>query len=257
MPTYTVNIYNTDPIGVLSTTIGNSANWSGAASPSGTATITDNEPGIEGLTLDSNNSGSETATANVTVGGNTSTGALVYAEESWTLLDTVTGETFQVITFRVNSGAATGYYTLSEIPLVPGRSYTTQDYNTDPDVNSGDPVFNINDYVEPGQVVNGTDGNDTIDGSYTDADGDSIGTGDDTVLAGDGDDSALGGAGDDVISGGFGNDTLEGEAGADTIRGGGGNDTIDGGSGDDELVGDTDGVTSTSESLKLEHGCCG
>lgn len=219
MPTYTVNIYNTDPIGILSQTIGNSATWSGAATATGVATITDNEPGIEGQTLDSNNSGAETATANITVGGSTSTGALVYAEESWTLLDTVTGETFQVITFRVDSGGATGYYTLSEIPLVPGRSYTTQDFSTDPDVNAGDPVFNIDDYVEPGAVVDGTGVGETIDAGYTDVDGDSVGGGADTVFAGGGDDSVESGGGDDTVFGDLGSDTLIGGDGNDFLQG--------------------------------------
>ena len=220
MPTYTVSIYNNDPLFILSTTVGGTANWTGEATPSGTATITDNEAGIEGQTLDSNAAGGESATADVTVGGNSSTGAGVYAEESWTLRDTVTGEVFNVITFRVSSGAATGYYTLSEIPLVAGRSYETQAYDTNPDVTAGDPAFNIDDYEEPGQQVEGTSGNDTIDAAYTDADGDSYGDGDDTILAGDGDDSVVGNAGDDLILGGGGADTLNGGDGDDEIYGG-------------------------------------
>ncbi|MFK7938223.1 MAG: Hint domain-containing protein [Roseovarius sp.] len=219
MPTYTVNIYNTDPIGVLSTTIGTPSTWSGPASPSGTATINDTELGLEGQTLDSNASGAETATANVTVGGNTSTGAAVYAEESWTLFDPLTGQTFQVITFRVDAGPATGYYTLSEVPLVPGRTYDTIDYNTDPDVTNGDPAFNIDDYIEPGFQVDGTGLNETIDAGYTDADGDSVGSGDDTVFAG---------AGNDSVEAGAGNDTVYGDLGADTLIGGAGNDFLQG-----------------------------
>ncbi|QGX99014.1 type I secretion protein [Roseovarius faecimaris] len=220
MPTYTVGIYDVDPVNVLSTTIGGTAIWTGANTPSGTATITDNEPGIEGFTIDSRNAGGETATATVTVGGSTSTGRRVYAEESWTLLDTVTGQTFEVITLRVVGGGAGGYYTLSEIPLVPGRSYETLDYNTDPDVNAGDPVFNINDYVEPGDEVDGTAASETIDATYVDADGDSVGGGDDTVYAG---------AGNDIVSSGDGNDTVYGDLGSDTLIGGAGNDVLFGG----------------------------
>ena len=74
MPTYTVNIYNNDPLFILSGTVGNTASWTGEANPSGTATITDNEPGLEGQTIDSSGSGGESATADVTVGGDTSTG---------------------------------------------------------------------------------------------------------------------------------------------------------------------------------------
>lgn len=219
MPTYTVSIYNNDPLFILSTTISGSGNWTGEATPSGTATITDTEAGIQGLTLDSNVAGGETATADVTVGGSTSTGASIYAEESWTLSDSVTGDIFNVITFRVDAGPATGYYTLSEIPLVNGRSYQTIDYNTDPDVTAGDPAFNIDDYQAPGLNVEGTSGDDTIDAAYVDAEGDSIGTGDDQISAGDGNDSVQGSDGDDTVFGGGGSDTLNGGNGADVIYG--------------------------------------
>ena len=219
MPTYTVSIYNNDPLFILSRTIGGTGTWSGEASPSGTATITDPETGIEGQTIDSNVSGGESATADVSVGGSSSTGAPVYAEESWTLRDTVTGDTFEVITFRVDSGGATGYYTLSELPLVAGRSYETLQYDTDPDVTASDPAFSIDDYEEPGAEVDGTAGDDSIDATYTDVDGDSIGGGDDTVLAG---------GGNDYLEGGDGADLLFGEAGSDTAIGGAGNDTIRG-----------------------------
>ena len=240
MPTYTVSIYNNDPLGILSTTIGGTGTWSGEASPSGTATITDNETGIEGQTLDSNVAGGETATADVSVGGSTSTSAPVYAEESWTLRDTVTGDVFQVITFRVNSGGATGYYTLSEIPLVAGRTYETLDYNTDPDVTAGDPAFSIDDYQDPGQEVDGTGGNDVIDATYVDADGDSVSTGPDTVLAGDGDDSVESGDGNDQVFGGVGEDTVLGGNDDDYIIGGNDDDSILGGDGNDTLYGGND-----------------
>jgi hypothetical protein len=219
MPTYTVRVYDTDPLGILSGTIGGFGNWSGEEPPTGTATITDNEAGIEGQTIDSDAAGGESATANITVGGNSSTGAPVYAEESWTLRDTVTGEVFNVITLRVDAGGATGYYTVSEVPLVAGRSYETLDYSTDPDVNAGDPAFNIDDYQEPGLEVDGTAGNDTIDAGYTDADGDSVGDGADTVQAGAGNDSIESGAGDDVVFGDVGSDTIIGGDGNDYLKG--------------------------------------
>ena len=237
MPTYTVNIYNNDPFFILSGTVGNTAIWIGEAKPSGTATITDTEPGLEGQTLDSNAAGGESATADVTVGGASSTGAGIFAEESWTLRDTVTGETFNVITFGVTSGGATGYYTLSETPLVAGRSYETLDYDTDPDVTAGDPAFSIDDYVEAGFEVDGTTGNDSIDAGYVDADGDSVGGGNDTVLAGAGNDTVVAGAGDDTVFGGTGNDSVLGGAGNDNIGGADGDDTLIGGAGADTLSG--------------------
>ncbi len=244
MPTYTVSVYNSDPLFILSQTLGGVASWTGEADPSGSATITDTETGIEGQTLDSNAAGGESATADITIGGNSSTGAAVYAEESWTLRDTVTSETFNIITLRVDSGGATGYYTLSEIPLVAGRSYETLEFNTDPDVLSGDPAFSIDDYVAPSTEVDGTAGNDTIDAGYTDADGDSVGSGDDTVLAG---------AGDDSVESGDGADIVYGDGGADTILGGAGNDFLSGSEQDSGStgIGGTDTVGNTFTVINL------
>jgi Ca2+-binding RTX toxin-like protein len=244
MPTYTVSVYNSDPLFILSQTLGGVASWTGEADPSGSATITDTETGIEGQTLDSNAAGGESATADITIGGNSSTGTAVYAEESWTLRDTVTSETFNIITLRVDSGGATGYYTLSEIPLVAGRSYETLEFNTDPDVLSGDPAFSIDDYVAPSTEVDGTAGNDTIDAGYTDADGDSVGSGDDTVLAG---------AGDDSVESGDGADIVYGDGGADTILGGAGNDFLSGSEQDSGStgIGGTDTVGNTFTVINL------
>lgn len=241
MPIYSVNFYNNDPLFILSQTVGGLGTWTGEADPSGTATITDNETGIEGQTLDSNVAGGETATADVAVGGATSTGAAIYAEESWTLTDTVTGEVFNVITLRIDSGGATGYYTLSEIPLVVGRSYETLEFDVDPDVTTGDPAFSIDDYEAPGEQVDGTGGNDTIDATYVDADGDSVNTGDDTVFAG---------AGDDNIESGNGDDRVFGDIGSDTILGGDGNDFLKGGE-QDPGIGGTDIPSDTFTVINL------
>ncbi|MEM8774739.1 MAG: type I secretion protein, partial [Pseudomonadota bacterium] len=221
MPTYTVNIYNNDPLFTISSTVGATTAWTGEASPSGTATITDNEAGIEGQTLDDAAAGGETATGDVTVGGNTSIGASVYAEEAWTLLDTETGKTFTLITLRVDDGPATGYYTLSEQPLVVGRNYEVVAFTNNADVLAGDPAFNIDNFVdETGFGVEGTGGDDVIDLAYSDDDGDSLGDGDDLVSTGDGDDSVVGSGGDDTIIGSGGSDTLNGGDGDDTIIGG-------------------------------------
>ncbi len=117
----------------------------------------------------------------------------------------------------------------------------------------------------PDFVVEGTAGDDLIDGGYlgdpegdlvdagdnaagTDADVIEAGTGDDTVLAGAGNDTVHGGDGADIIDGGAGDDSLEGGDGADsilgddgndTVRAGNGDDTVSGGAGDDSLFGFT------------------
>ncbi|MFX0540408.1 Hint domain-containing protein [Roseovarius sp. S4756] len=82
-------------------------------------------------------------------------------------------------------------------------------------------------------VVDGTNGNDIIDASYTaDPQGDVI----------DGGDASLDGesGNDDVVNAGDGDDIVAAGKGDDEIFGGAGDDSIDGGAGDDLLVGDRD-----------------
>ncbi|MEW9918366.1 Hint domain-containing protein [Marimonas sp. MJW-29] len=164
--TMDVKIYQFDPLGVINNTIGGFTTYSGPAVPQGTATITDNATGTNGLFLD--DVANETATATTTLNGVTdTTPRQVYAEEVWTLVDQVTGQTFQLVTFRVNAGPNTGYYTLSEVPLVPGRSYQTTGYDTVPNASAGDAAFSYADYVESDGIVEGTGGDDVIDDTYT------------------------------------------------------------------------------------------
>jgi Ca2+-binding RTX toxin-like protein len=89
---------------------------------------------------------------------------------------------------------------------------------------------------EPGVLVDGGDGNDTI---TTAAGMDEIlgGPGDDLLSGGDGNDTIFGGLGVDVILGDAGNDELHGDDGDDDISGVGGDDTIWGGAGKDTLKG--------------------
>jgi Hint domain-containing protein/hemolysin type calcium-binding protein len=166
---FNLNFYNLDPFGVFNSTIGGTTSYAGPATADGSATITD----TDGVLQDT---ASEAATADISVGGTTSTGANVYAEEMWTVRDTITGELFQIATLRVETGGSTGYYTLSEQPLIVGRVYETVSYDTVPDLAAGDAVFSYGDYAGTlDGVVDGTAGNDTIDGSYTgDTEGDQI-----------------------------------------------------------------------------------
>lgn len=89
-------------------------------------------------------------------------------------------------------------------------------------------------YSIPDGVVEGTSGDDVIDSTYVDSDGDQIDSGTGTGVNGMG----------DSVEGGDGNDTIDAGAGDDTIIGGGGSDSIQGGDGNDEIVGD--GVTTAS-----------
>lgn len=74
-------------------------------------------------------------------------------------------------------------------------------------------------------VINGTSGNDQLDGT----------SGDDIIDGGSGNDVINGRAGNDILIGGNGRDTIDGGAGDDTIDGGDGGDFVDGGDGDDTI----------------------
>lgn len=240
MAIFDVKFYDADPSGILSRSVGATVTWSGPAAPVGAATITDNESGVGGQTLDDDSAGRESATANVTINDLTSTNSTVDAELVWTLRDTVTGQQFQVAQFQVENGGASGYYTLSEMPLVAGRDYEVMAYDSNPDASSGDIAFSYADYVESDGVVAGSSGDDIIDASYTgDPENDLV---DDGV--------GTGGAGmGDTIDAGAGDDTVAAGAGADTVYGGAGRDTIDGGAGDDTIYGDAPAATAQSEDL--------
>jgi len=79
----------------------------------------------------------------------------------------------------------------------------------------------------PGQVIEGTSGDDVIMGT----------SGADTIRGFGGNDTICGLAGPDTIYGGSGNDWLLGGPGADRLYGTGGLDIIDGGPGNDQLSG--------------------
>ena len=90
-------------------------------------------------------------------------------------------------------------------------------------------------------IVDGTAGNDLIDGTYSgDPDGDFVDNLDsqangneDSIVAGAGNDTILAGDGNDSIEADEGDDSVLGGAGDDEIFGFEGNDTVDGGAGDD------------------------
>lgn len=290
MPNYTLRFYDFDPWRTIPTGTGSTFSWTGPADAVGKAWVNDPESGVEGTTLDDDSAGSESATANIDINGVTSTNTPVDAERVWTLRDTVTGQTFQVAEFDVEKGAASGDYLLSEIPLVPGRSYEVLAFDNDPDVTAGDIAFSYQDYVAPEHLVSGTAGNDVIDNTYTgDPQNDQVddgfaagasgndntiealagndvvraGAGNDTVYGGTGSDTVDGGVGDDLIYGDDGNgavtgaaDSLSGGDGNDTIFGEAGNDTILGQAGDDSLLGGdgNDSLTGGDGSDTIEGG---
>jgi Ca2+-binding RTX toxin-like protein len=85
----------------------------------------------------------------------------------------------------------------------------------------------LNTPTERDDALQGTSGNDTIDGlgGYDHIDG---GNGNDLLLGGAGLDNLIGGSGNDTLVGGAGDDVLFGDDGTDTYRFGSGNDIIEG-----------------------------
>ena len=84
------------------------------------------------------------------------------------------------------------------------------------------------------QVIDGTEGDDTLIGTETSDEINGLG-GNDYIDGGDGNDLLIGGPGLDMIYGGAGDDELIGGNGSDLISGGSGSDVIDGGDGIDTV----------------------
>ncbi|MCX8509661.1 MAG: calcium-binding protein, partial [Rhodobacteraceae bacterium] len=145
-------------------------------------------------------------------------------------------------------------------------TYATNDFDT----SDAAGVFGVNfegGTLQHGDgIVDGTAGNDVINGSYAgDLQGDLIdnrdatgfsgttgqddyiraGAGNDSVTSGEGNDRVFGDAGNDSLFGGYGSDTLDGGTESDSIDGGSGNDVLIGGDGNDTLVGGTAAAATT------------
>ena len=93
---------------------------------------------------------------------------------------------------------------------------------------AGNDAIQVGTLVNRRVVIDGGDGNDTIDS----------GSGSDLLFGGAGDDLILANAGRDVVYGGAGQDTLSGGTGPDVLIGDAGNDLLTGSAGDDRLFGD-------------------
>jgi hypothetical protein len=166
MPVHTLSFYDLSPFanGFSFASPGTTFTYTGPATADGTLVVTDNGAGLEGedLTRD------ETATADATINGNTSTGSNIDATAGFLIRDTVTGESFAVIRLVVEDGPALGQYTLSEQPLVSGRTYELQGWATNP--SAGSPgAFTYADYVcfASGTLIETTDGPQPIENLRT------------------------------------------------------------------------------------------
>lgn len=97
-------------------------------------------------------------------------------------------------------------------------------------------LINYANVVRDG-IVSGTDGNDVMDDSFVDYDGDTTNWRGSTIRAGAGDDRVLGKAGNDTIRGEGGHDSIDGRGGDDSIMGDIGDDTLLGSGGHDVIEG--------------------
>lgn len=102
------------------------------------------------------------------------------------------------------------------------------------DTNGANDVFVVS--LLEDNIVNGTGGNDTLQGR-DEAETFNARSGDDVVTARGGDDIINGGKGNDTLFGMDGNDTIYGNSGADLLLGNDGDDTLYGNSEDDILFG--------------------
>jgi len=102
----------------------------------------------------------------------------------------------------------------------------------------------LNDFI-----VNGTAGDDIIDDTYIDTDGDVVDDSGQTINGLDGDDQITAGSDDDSVFGNNGNDTLRGMFGWDELYGGAGDDVLIGGRGEDYLE-----LGMGSDTIKFDDG---
>ncbi len=179
--------------------------------------VTGNDTGFTAVTAVNGNAG------NVGVQITLASGARLTLNANGTYLYNPNGA------FNALAGAASG---ASNTSTTDSFTYT---------VNGGDTAtvtITVNGVDSTGDVLQGTAGDDTVDG----------GTGNDVLNGGDGDDVLSGGTGSDILNGqndndllngGDGNDKLYGLSGVDELNGGLGNDYLYGGDSNDVLNGGT------------------
>jgi Ca2+-binding RTX toxin-like protein len=137
--------------------------------------------------------------------------------------------------FRLDADATTGGVLFQRTNLVPFRIGITTTENVVMQTQSGNDSITVTAVAGTGVkrvVLDGGDGDDTLDGSAADVRLE--------LFGGAGNDTLLGGSRNDVLAGGDGNDTLTGGKGLDTLSGDAGDDTLDDGVADgqqDNLIG--------------------
>ncbi len=153
----------------------------------------------------------------------------IYENIEWT-----TGYT-QVAQAGITDGGTNDYELDGSGNATAMADYENTDFGSGDDAGSTSFVFAGGGFSVPDGVITGTSGNDIIDATYTDPDGDVVDGGDGTGPSGN----------EDVIAGRGGDDTIEAGDEDDVVYGGGGADTIDGGDGDDIIYGGDGDYTET------------
>ncbi|MFO1173938.1 MAG: Hint domain-containing protein [Paracoccaceae bacterium] len=151
------------------------------------------------------------------------TGELFLAPEITANADTTAQELRPILSITFDSVAQTG----ADMTIIRQVTGFDDGYV---EGTSGNDLIN-GSYVEP--IANGTDFIDNNDAGLAGSSHN-----DDYVRAGAGNDTVLSADGNDTVDAGTGNDSVDGGVGNDSLMGGTGNDTLIGGAGDDTLVGD-------------------
>ncbi len=149
MADYLLTVYNWSPYTYFTTAVGSTFTLTGDTTDTQQVLMTDNETGVDGLTFDDNVGNSrETAVADVVVNGTQYFDLDVNADAGWTLYDPVDNVYFEVVLMKGGKGQYQFSYTLSEYPLVEGRTYEVVQFDNQPNAqNAGDPYFTYADYV--------------------------------------------------------------------------------------------------------------
>ena len=172
----------------------------------------------------------ETVVEGVTVDG----GSIVGTDEvAGSLFLRITDPTATITVPVFDNGPGEGTENFS-FNLVDGEAY-----EVDAAAGSFDVTIEDNVDTPPGEIIDGTAGEDRLFGTGADDIITLLG-GDDTAFGGAGNDTINGGEGDDRLAGNAGNDILSGDSGNDRAFASSGTDIVDGGSGDDRLFGGAD-----------------
>jgi Ca2+-binding RTX toxin-like protein len=156
----------------------------------------------------------------------------------------------------VNNNGSFSYTPATNFVGTDSFNYTVSDSNGGTD--TAKVTINVtadNPPNDPNQLLQGTNGNDSINGFGGNDTINGLG-GNDSLIGGNDNDIVNGDGGNDILKGGNGNDTVDGGTGNDRVLGNNGNDFLTGGEGNDRVIGQSGddvivGVNSSSNTPGL------